>query len=132
MESKFKIGDKVDFVNDYGVIFRNRIITDIEVIDNRYRYQVVPNDTPWFLKYEKNLYLEGTYQEPNLDLELNNGDIAKFRRYTDGFSGEAYKIYTITNDTKSFDCALLDGKLYSISVVFEEPICPLDEQFQPI
>lgn len=132
---KFEIGDKVDFVNDYGVVFKGKTITDIEVQDGAFRYQVEPNDTPWFLKYEKNLHKAGTYEEPNLDIKLNNGSVARFCHFSDGFAGEPHRIYAIKNGKETpygketLYCALLDGKLYSLSHL-EEPMYPLDDQLQ--
>jgi hypothetical protein len=126
MENKFNIGDKVDFVNDYGVIFKDKVITDVKLINGEFRYQIEPNDTPWFLIYEKNLYLAGTYKEPNINIELNNGTIAKFLGYDDWNN----KVYCIVIGNKSFNAVLLHEKtLYSISD-YEEP-SPLKYQLQP-
>lgn len=58
---KFNIGQKVTFVNDYGVSFPHREIT--EIVENprhgvRFGYHVVPTDTPWYPYDEKNLFIE--------------------------------------------------------------------------
>lgn len=58
---KFRVGDRVTFVNDQGVAFPGRTIT--EVIANprsgvAYGYHVAPTDTPWFPHAERNLYWE--------------------------------------------------------------------------
>lgn len=125
-KNKFNVGDKVDFVNDYGVIFKDKTITEVNFIDGVYRYQVEPNDTPWFLKYEKNLHLAGTYDENSLDLELNNGMIAKFAYCDDN----ANKIYKFEHEGLPMTAILIDGSLHSISD-FEEPIGSLKDEFQP-
>jgi hypothetical protein len=55
---KFKVGDKVTFINDYGIKFPNKTITKIEFIQNEPRYYLEPMDAYWFPNYEKNLRLE--------------------------------------------------------------------------
>lgn len=61
---KFKVGDKVVFTNDYGVVFPGREITEVVVwcdgdYENDYwRYHVTPTDTPWYPHKEKHLSLE--------------------------------------------------------------------------
>lgn len=54
----FQVGDKVTFVNDYGVSFTGKTITEIEVIDGELRYHIVPTDCPWFPKRSRNLERE--------------------------------------------------------------------------
>jgi len=129
MEAIFKIDDKVDFVNDFGVIFRDKTITGVELTDEGYRYHIIPTDSPWFLSYEKNLHHAGTYKAKSFDLELNNGKISKFSHYDDSYN----KVYVVQKDEQtSFNAILLDNEtLYSISD-YDEPISPLDEQLQPI
>lgn len=128
MKSKFNIGDKVDFVNDYGVLFEGKTITGVESTDNGYKYQIEPTDTPWVLKYEKNLHLAGTYKAPNLDLELFNGSIAKFKGYDDW----SRKLYQYEWNSKKFTGVYLDERvLYSITKDYGEPDCPLREELQP-
>lgn len=63
-EPKFKVGDKVDFINDYGVVFEDRIIIGIDTTSQmatKYpempRYHIEPTDCPWYSKEEKNLRL---------------------------------------------------------------------------
>ena len=60
---KFKVGDKVTFINDYGVSFPHKTIT--EVILNPpslphvpIAYGVTPTDAPWFPIDEKKLFIE--------------------------------------------------------------------------
>ncbi len=127
---KFKVGDKVDFVNDYGVVFKDKTITEVESSDYGFKYQFEPTDTPWHLSYEKNFHLANTYIAPNTDLILNNGICAKFLRFTDGFSGESQKIFSIQTNKHNFNCVLVGDTLYSISSIFEEPIEALETQFQ--
>ncbi len=55
--AKFKVGDRVNFVNDYGIKFPNKIVRKIELINNEPRYHIEPTDTPWFPSYERNLRL---------------------------------------------------------------------------
>ena len=63
-KAKYKIGDKVDFINDYGVVFENKTIAGIDTtswIAKKYpempRYHLEPTDSPWFSNEEKNLRL---------------------------------------------------------------------------
>lgn len=142
-EAKFKIGDKVDFVNDYGVIFKDRIIKEIhynfwenyygnsknvsEEQKNDIRYVFENDDTPWFPHKETNLHLAGTYQAPNLDIELNNGLIAKFSHTT--YWGE--NVYIIETSNKSFNVVLLKGKIHSFHADFEEAGFLIKKEFQP-
>jgi hypothetical protein len=54
---KFKEGDSVVFINDYGVNFGKRTITKVE--QNPIRgttYYFNPTDTPWFPTHEKHLF----------------------------------------------------------------------------
>lgn len=59
----FKVGDVVDFINDYGVKFPRRRITAILDVDehqlggSRWRYHFEPTDCPWFPSAEKNFKL---------------------------------------------------------------------------
>lgn len=53
--AQFEIGDKVDFVNDYGAAFPNKTVTGIVVVDGEIRYDIVPTDTPWYPDQEKHL-----------------------------------------------------------------------------
>jgi hypothetical protein len=127
MKAKFKKGEKVDFVNDYGVIFTDFEITDVELTEDGYKYQVIPNDTPWFWKYEKNLHHAGTYKKENLDIKLNNNSIAQFLNYDDWGN----IVFNITNGEYSFNAVMLNNLLYSISD-YDEPIEPLKKEYQPL
>lgn len=57
--SKFKVGDKARFVNDYGVDWG--IVEIVEVVDSPYglpadgekAYYITPTDTPWFAMPER-------------------------------------------------------------------------------
>ena len=58
---KFQIGQRVTFINDYGVSFPHRTITGI--VENprdgvAIGYDVTPTDTPWYPHAEDNLYYE--------------------------------------------------------------------------
>ena len=59
----FKVGDHVDFINDYGVLFPGMTITGIEVIDGETRYHVTPTDTPWYPYHARNLFLRPGYPQ---------------------------------------------------------------------
>ena len=126
-KNKFNIGDKVDFVNDYGVIFKDHTITNFTLYEfGGYLYDTDKNDTSWFWKREKNLHLAGTYIEPVIDLELNNGLVAKFSHFDDWDN----KVFTIELEPNSVNVVLVDGALHSISDC-DEPIEPLIEKYQP-
>ena len=115
MKAKFKIGDKVDFVNDFGVVFENKTITgiDFEMTPGEARYYYGPSDSPWFPAKESNLYPAGTYKKSNKDIGLPNKKIAKFLGYGDNYQ-ELYMV-----DEKQV--VLNDGELYSLSD-YGEPI----------
>ena len=54
---KFKIGQKVVFINDYGVNWGEKIITKYEWDEVRgHTYQYEGTDTPWFYSSERNFY----------------------------------------------------------------------------
>lgn len=56
-DPKFKIGQKVVFVNDYGVNFGEKTVSDYEWDDIRgHTYQYEPNETPWYKTNERNLF----------------------------------------------------------------------------
>jgi hypothetical protein len=57
---QLKIGDKVTFTNDYGVVFPNKIISGIEYWKgySKPRYFYSPSDTPWYSTKEENLKLD--------------------------------------------------------------------------
>jgi len=47
--NKFNIGDKVDFINDYGVISKEHTITNFTLYEfGGYLYDTDKNSTPWF------------------------------------------------------------------------------------
>ena len=126
-KNKFNIGDKVDFVNDYGVIFKDHTITNFTLYEfGGYLYDTDKNDTSWFWKREKNLHLAGTYIEPVLDLELNNGLVAKFSHFDDWDN----KVFTIELEPNSVNVVLVDGVLHSISD-YDEPLGILKKEHQP-
>ena len=54
---KFKVGQTVIFVNDYGINWGERTVT--ELIDNPVRgctYKITPTETPWFDCNKDNLF----------------------------------------------------------------------------
>jgi hypothetical protein len=53
---KYKIGDKVHYVNDYGVYWGVRTIIGIEMWIYGPRYYLSNSDTPWFPVSETNLF----------------------------------------------------------------------------
>ena len=75
MKPKFKVGDKVTMINDYGVKFPNKTITEViekwlgcsgsrawdenayKTLGAKYKYE--PTDTPWYSVTEEHLRLEG-------------------------------------------------------------------------
>ncbi len=127
MEGKFKVGDKVDYVNDFGVLFPGHTVTKLDVQENEIRY-FIDSDCYWVSKREKNLFLPGTYNAENLDIELNNGMVAKFSHYDDWYN----LIYVVElSDKSTQNAVLLDGKtLYSITD-YDEPVSPLAHNLQP-
>lgn len=57
---KFKIGDRVIFTNDNGVVFPGKTITGIEYWEGYSEplYFYKPTDTPWFASREQHFSLE--------------------------------------------------------------------------
>ncbi len=56
MEYKFKVGDKVIFTNDYGVVIRGvKTILSIDADADHARYYIKPTDSPWYSVRERNL-----------------------------------------------------------------------------
>jgi len=45
---KFKIGDKVVYINSNGVLIGEKTITELDTRTNRPTYFIDPTDTPWF------------------------------------------------------------------------------------
>lgn len=132
MKNKYKIGDKVDFVNEFGVIFKDKTITGIDTKEEDPRYFIEPCDNPWLSKKEKFLHYKDTYAIKNHDLELNNGSIAMFSHYDFWHN----KIYKIKDENRTFDAVLIefiteeDKRIfYSISTE-EEPLSPLRTELQ--
>ncbi len=129
MNSKFNIGDKVDYVNDFGVVFKGRMITKVHNKESEFEYSITPDDAPWVLTPEKNLHITGTYNTESFDIKLNNGNIAKFSHYDDWYN----KVFKIIDDDVPFNAVLLENRniLYSITGDFEEAGFPLLDKFQP-
>jgi len=57
-EPKFHIGCLVTFINDYGVSFPNKTITEVIEKDNEFYYRFIPTDTSWLIHKESSLFLE--------------------------------------------------------------------------
>jgi hypothetical protein len=62
-EKVFRVGHKVTFINDYGVSFPGRTITETEEYtsdtnEKKTRYKIEPTDCPWVWKTSKNLFIE--------------------------------------------------------------------------
>lgn len=55
---KFKLGDRVEMVNDYGVSFPGKIIVSVETTTYGPAYKIKPTDSPWFAVPERNLFGE--------------------------------------------------------------------------
>ena len=57
-ERKYKIGDKVIYINGYGVNWGIKTIIGVEDITwgNGNGYYIDPTDTPWFAVQEENLH----------------------------------------------------------------------------
>lgn len=59
MASKFKLGDLVTFINDYGVKWPEKTVVGIEERPGEEpRYFLQPTDCPWFPTRESNLVLD--------------------------------------------------------------------------
>lgn len=124
-KNKFNIGDRVDFVNDYGVVFKDYTITNFALYEfGGYIYDTDKNDTPWCWKLEKNLHLAGTYKKESMDLNLNNGTIAKYET-VDFWGNKVYKI-----DRLLRTAVMVDGRLHTVNSE-DEPIQPLSDEWQP-
>jgi hypothetical protein len=65
---KYKAGDVVTFINDYGVVFTGFKIIGIEKWEgcDEFRYFVEPSDTPWYSHKESLLY--GVDADPIVDV----------------------------------------------------------------
>lgn len=54
---KYKVGDRVIFINEYGVNWGEKTITGLEMNDVRGpTYYIEPTDTPWFATNEQHLH----------------------------------------------------------------------------
>ena len=125
-KNKFNIGDKVDFINDYGVVFSEQTITNFTLYEfGGYLYDTDKNCTSWCWYKEKNLKPINTYKIKNFDMELNNGLIAKFLH----FSYWDNRMYIIENNQRIFNAVLVDSVLYSVTDD-DEPIEPLNNEYQ--
>ena len=123
-KNKFNIGDSVDFVNDYGVVFKDHTITNFALYEfGGYIYDSDKNDSPWCWKQEKNLHLAGTYKKESMNLILNNGSIAKYKEVN--FWGN--KVYEIDRLLRT--AVMVDGRLHTINSE-DEPIEPLSDEWQ--
>lgn len=120
---KFKVGDKVDYVNEFGVLFPNHTVISIDddTENGEIKYFI---DTS--CKKEKNLYKPGTYEPENFDLLLRNGKTAKFLCHDFWCN----KVYLIPDDGKELEAVLVDGSLYTRNS-YEEPCCKFDNDLQP-
>jgi len=129
MREKFKAGDKVDFVNDAGILFRGfRVKARDKEHENQKRYFLEGSDTPWYSFKEENLYPAGTYVPKNMDITLKNGKIAKFLYYDENYN----KIFSaIDTDGFPFNMVYVDGIMHSYSL-YGEPSFPLKESCQPV
>ena len=54
---RFKIGDQVVMINDFGVCWGVKTITELDVRTNRPTYHYKDSDTPWFSVGEENLVM---------------------------------------------------------------------------
>ncbi len=124
---KFKVGDKVDYVNDFGVLFPNHTVISIDddAENGEIRY-FIDTDCRWCSKKEKNLHKPGTYKPKNFDLLLRNGKTAKFLCH-DSWGN---KVYIVPDDEKELEAVLVDGSLYTRNS-YEEPCCKFDNDLQP-
>jgi len=125
-DSDLKVGDTVWWRNDYGLVFKNKIIgfNYEDEYNKQYKCFVhLDTDAYWFPKNHKHLSKE-SLEEISQDIKLNNGLVAEF-------TGEDFgRRYEIKTETKTIKAVLVDGELYSTSFDFGEPICPLPEELQ--
>ena len=119
------IGDKVDFVNDYGVMFENKTIIEINDSEDEVKYYFEPTDTPWMHTYAKNLHPIGTYKPECIKLQAGS---ATFK----GCDFWGREIFQIEWTGNNLTAALVDGKMHSYNSDYDEPGFPLISQLQPI
>jgi hypothetical protein len=55
---KFKVGERVTMVNDYGAEFPGKIILSAEITTYGLAYKIHPTDSPWYAVPERNLFAE--------------------------------------------------------------------------
>jgi hypothetical protein len=55
---KFKVGDRVTMVNDYGVKFPGKTVRSVEMTNYGPAYKIEPTDSPWYAVPERNLVVE--------------------------------------------------------------------------
>jgi len=56
MVPQFKVGDKVNYTNDYGIEIGERTVVGITSwYGNDFRYFIEPTDSPWFPVNERSL-----------------------------------------------------------------------------
>lgn len=118
---KYKVGDVAHFINDYGIVFKDRIITGFDSDYDEPRYFIKNMEPLSFSVKERNLHKELPITQP---LQLQNGDKAEFIGCN--FWGD--RIYQV----KNIKCALVDGKLLNVGNDEDEPGFPIQDQFQPI
>lgn len=125
--SKFKVGNKVDYVNEFGVLFPNHTIISIDAdTENGEIKYFIDTSCCRVSKKEKNLHKPGTYKPKNFDLLLRNGKTAKFLCHD--FWGN--KVYLVPDDEKELEAVLVDGSLYT-RTLYEEPCFKFDNDLQP-
>ena len=119
---KLNIGDEVDYVNDFGVLFKGHRVIELDTSADEESY-FINTDCHWVSKKRKNLYSPGTYKRESRDIKLRNGIVAIFDSST--FFGEP--IYKIEDKR----VVMIDSFLYSMSQC-DEPISHIEECFQPL
>lgn len=122
---KYAIGDKVDYVNEFGVLFKERVITEIDTTSVDKPMYFINTSAYWISKDEYCLYTPGTYIEPSTDLLLKNDVVAKFSHYDDF----CRKVYTLPFNNISLNVVLVDGVLFTISD-YGEPLSRLKDEYQ--
>jgi hypothetical protein len=90
MAEKFKIGDAVTFINDYGVAFYGKTVIGIEYWHwsqhpDKPRYFYTPTDSPWFSVAEANLHFKSPGQI------AYDKDVAERPLYHDGAPRAAWE-----------------------------------------
>ena len=113
INSKFKVGDIVDYVNDFDVCFKNKKIIKV---NNDRTYEIEPTDTPWISKPEKNLHLAGTWDTKSLDKKLINGKVALYKG-VDDWGNKLFEV-PFKSDSLKKDCFMaveVDSLLYTIT-----------------